>query len=88
MTTIFNRVKRIIIDQLGVDEETVTPSASFAYDFNADSADLAEMVIEIEREFSTGKQPLTISDDEFTNDISTVQDLVDFISDRVIDDNS
>lgn len=88
MTTIYNRVKKIIVDQLGVDEESVIPSASFAYDFNADSADLAEMVIEIEREFSIDRQPLTISDDEFTNDIYTVQDLVDFISDRVIDDNS
>jgi len=84
--TIYERVKRIIIEQLGVDEESVVPSASFTYDFNADSADLAEMLVEVEREFSTAKQPLEISDDEFTNDIFTVQDLVDFISDRVAED--
>ena len=86
MATIYERVKRIIIEQLGVDEESVELSSSFAYDFNADSADLAEMLVEIEREFSTTKLPLVISDNEFTNEIFTVQDLVDFISDRVAED--
>ncbi len=83
--SIYERIKRIIIEQLGVDEESVSPTASFTYDFNADSADLAEMLAEIENEFSTPKQRLEITDSEFTNDIFTVQDMVDFISDRVID---
>lgn len=86
MPTIYERVKRIIVEQLGIDEESVVPTASFTYDFNADSADLAEMLVEIEKEFSTTKQRLEISDDEFTNDIFTVQDMVEFISDRVAED--
>ncbi|HAV10303.1 MAG TPA: acyl carrier protein [Dehalococcoidia bacterium] len=86
MSTIYERVKRIIVEQLGVDEELVTPTSSFTYDFNADSSDLAEMLVEIEKEFSTAKQRLEISDAEFTNDIYTVQDMVDFISDGVAED--
>jgi len=88
VATIYERLKRIIVDQLGVDEEAITPSASFADDFNADSSDLAEMIIVIEKEFSTGKQPLIISDDEFTHNIFIVQDLIDYLSDRVIDEDS
>ena len=47
----FERIREIIVEQLGVDEEVVTPNASFEKDLNADSLDLFEMVIAVEDEF-------------------------------------
>ena len=45
MATIFERVKRIIVEQLGVKDEEVTPKSSFIEDFNADSLDLVELMM-------------------------------------------
>ena len=47
----FERVKKIIVDQLGVEEETVTPEASFVDDLGADSLDTVELVMALEEEF-------------------------------------
>jgi len=52
LATVFERVKAIIVEQLGVKEEEVTPSASFVEDFNADSLDLVELIMALEEEFS------------------------------------
>ncbi|MDK2925579.1 MAG: acyl carrier protein, partial [Bacillota bacterium] len=49
--SIFDRVKEIIVDQLGVDEEAVTPEASFVDDLGADSLDIVELVMALEEEF-------------------------------------
>ncbi|MCD5412502.1 MAG: acyl carrier protein, partial [Dehalococcoidia bacterium] len=51
MATVFERVRKIIVEQLGVEEEEVTPEASFADDLNADSLDLVELVMAFEEEF-------------------------------------
>ena len=85
MSTILERLKKIIVEQLGVDEESVVPSASFAYDLNADSSDLAELITAIEEEFSTPKRKLEIPDED-TESIAIVQDLIDYLGDFVLED--
>ena len=85
MATILERLKKLIVEQLGVDEESVVPSASFAYDLNADSSDLAELIAIIEEEFSVPKHKLEISDEDMER-ITTVQDIIDLLHDYALDD--
>ncbi|MFN8557695.1 MAG: acyl carrier protein [Dehalococcoidia bacterium] len=85
MATVFERVRKIIVDQLGVEEEEVTPSASFVDDLNADSLDLVELIMSMEEEFSSDSNPVEISDED-AEKIATVQDAVDYIKDRGIED--
>ena len=82
MATVFQRVKKIIVNQLGVDESEVVPSASFVDDLNADSLDLVELIMAIEEEFSQEGQTLEISDED-AEKIVTVQDTVDYVKDRI-----
>jgi acyl carrier protein len=67
------KVKSIIVEQLGVEEDEVTPAASFAEDLGADSLDQVELVMALEEEFN-----LEISDEE-AEKIKTVQDAVSYI---------
>ena len=85
MATVFERVRKIIVDQLGVDEEDVLPPASFVDDLNADSLDLVELIMSMEEEFSTGDRTVEISDED-AEKITTVQDAVDYIKDHGIED--
>ena len=85
MTTISERLKKIIAEQLGVDEESIVPSASLVDDLNVDSSDLAELITAIEQEFSTPQQKLQISDED-TERITTVQDIIDYLRDYIIED--
>ena len=73
MSDVFERVKRIIVDRLGVDESEVTPEASFKDDLGADSLDIVELVMELEDEFD-----LEISDED-AEKITTVGEVVDYI---------
>lgn len=73
----FDRLKKIIVEQLGVDEEEVVPSASFVEDLNADSLDLVELIMSFEEEFG-----MEISDEE-AEKIITVQDAADYIREHV-----
>jgi acyl carrier protein len=68
-----DKVKSIIVEQLGVDEEEVTPDASFVDDLGADSLDTVELVMALEEEFET-----EIPDEE-AEKITTVQQAVDYI---------
>ena len=68
------KVKEIIADQLGVDENQVTASASFIEDLGADSLDTVELVMALEEEFD-----IEISD-ESAEKISKVQDAIDYIN--------
>jgi acyl carrier protein len=68
-----DKVKSIIVEQLGVDEEEVTPDASFVDDLGADSLDTVELVMALEEEFET-----EIPDEE-AEKIATVQQATDYI---------
>ncbi len=85
MATVFERVRALIVEQLGVDEEEVTPSASFVDDLNADSLDLVELIMSIEEEFSGDGTEMEISDED-AEKIQTVQDAIDYLKDQGIDD--
>jgi len=82
---VFDRVRKIIVEQLGVEEREVVPTASFVDDLGADSLDLVELIMSIEEVFSTPSQKLEIPDED-AEKIVTVQDAVDYIKDLGIDD--
>ena len=77
MATVFERLKKIIVDQLGVDESEVVPSASFVEDLNADSLDLVELIMSLEEEFK-----MQISDED-AEKITTVQEAEDYIEEHL-----
>lgn len=85
MATVYERVRALIVDQLGVEDEQVTPNASFVDDLNADSLDLVELIMSIEEEFSKDGAQIEISDED-AEKIATVQDAIDFIHDQGIED--
>ncbi|WP_375058438.1 acyl carrier protein [Zobellella sp. DQSA1] len=74
MSNIEERVKKIIVEQLGVKEEEVIPAASFVDDLGADSLDTVELVMALEEEFDT-----EIPDEE-AEKITTVQAAIDYIN--------
>ena len=53
MATTYDRLKKLIVEQLGVEEDEVKPEASFVDDLNADSLDLVELIMSLEEEFGT-----------------------------------
>ncbi len=85
MATIFERVKEMIVEQLGVDNEEVVPSASFVDDLGADSLDLVELIMSLEEEFSDSSKKIEIPDED-AEKILTVQDAVDYIRDLGVQD--
>jgi acyl carrier protein len=85
VATVYERVRRIVVEQLGVEEDEVVPSASFVDDLNADSLDLVELIMSLEEEFSGENQTVEISDVD-AEKIVTVQDAVDYIKDKGIED--
>ena len=78
MATIFERVRGLIVEQLGVEEDEVTSNASFVDDLNADSLDLVELIMSIEEEFSKDGQNMEISDED-AEKIRTVQDAMNYV---------
>ena len=78
MAIVYERMKAIVTDKLGVDGDSVVPAASFQDDLNADSLDLAELIMAFEEQFSTEGNEIKISDEE-AGQIVTVQDAVDFL---------
>ncbi|HTN43525.1 MAG TPA: acyl carrier protein [Nitrospiria bacterium] len=77
MAAVDEKVKKIIVEQLGVDEEDVTPDASFVDDLGADSLDTVELVMAFEEEFG-----IEIPDED-AEKILTVQNVMDYIKERV-----
>ena len=73
MSDISSRVKAIIVDKLGVDENEVVDGASFTNDLGADSLDTVELIMEFEKEFD-----IQIPDDQAEN-IATVGKAINFI---------
>jgi acyl carrier protein len=77
VASIEQRVKEIIVEQLGVEEDEVSPEASFVDDLGADSLDTVELVMAFEEEFN-----IEIPDEEAEH-IATVQDAIDYIKANV-----
>ena len=78
MATVFERVRKIIAEQLGVEESEINPQTSFVDDLNADSLDLVELIMSFEEEFSKGGKSMEISDED-AEKIVAVQDAVNYI---------
>lgn len=70
---LFNSIKQMIVDQLGVDEDTITEDSSFVDDLNADSLDMVELVMAMEQEFD-----IEIPDD-VAEKVATVKDAVEYV---------
>ncbi len=85
MATTYERVRALIVEQLGVDESQVTPNASFVDDLNADSLDLVELIMSMEEEFSGDGTDIEISDED-AEKIQSVQDALDYLHDLGIED--
>ena len=85
MTTVFERLRSIVVEQLGVDEAEVVPTASFVNDLGADSLDLVELIMAIEEGFTTPAQKVTIPDED-AEKIVTVQDAIDYLKDLGVKD--
>jgi acyl carrier protein len=77
MSNVLERVTKIIVDRLGVDESKVTPEATFKEDLGADSLDVVELVMELEDEFG-----LQFSDED-SEKIVTVGDAVSYIESKL-----
>lgn len=73
MSNIAERVKKIIVDKLGVEESQVTPEASFTNDLGADSLDTVELIMEFEKEFN-----ISIPDEQAEN-IATVGQAIEYL---------
>lgn len=74
---VFDKVKEIIVEQLGVAETAITPDASFIDDLGADSLDIVELIMALEEEFD-----LEIPDSD-AEKVVTVGDVVEYIKDNV-----
>ena len=85
MTTVYDRVKAIVVDKLGKDDDVVTETASFIDDLEADSLDLVELIMAFEEEFSIDGSPLEISDEDAAN-ITTVNDAVTYLKEHGVAD--
>ncbi len=77
MSDVLERVTKIVVDRLGVDETEVIPSANFKEDLGADSLDVVELVMQLEDEFE-----MEISDED-AEKIATVGDAVSYIESQV-----
>jgi acyl carrier protein len=86
MATIFDRLKSVVVEQLGVEEDEVVPSASFTDDLGADSLDLVELMMALEEEFSDSSRKIEIPDED-AEKILTIQDTVEYLRDLNIKDD-
>ena len=77
MTTVYERVKAVVVDKLGVNEADVHEETSFVEDLNADSLDLVELIMAFEEEFN-----LEIPDED-AEKIATVGAAIQYIKDKV-----
>ena len=85
MATVLERVKKVVVDRLSVEEDKVVPEARFTDDLEADSLDLVELIMALEEEFSEGGTTLEIPDEDAEN-ILTVQSAIDYLKSKGIKD--
>ena len=86
MSTVYDRVRAIVVDKLDVDEDGVTESSSFSEDLNADSLDLVELIMAFEEEFTTDGNQVEISDED-AGQIQTLNDAVIYLKNLGISDD-
>jgi acyl carrier protein len=79
-------VKNIAAEQLGVEEKDIVPQSSFVNDLGADSLDLVELILSLEKEFSDPKDPFEIPDED-AEKILTIQNAVDYIKSKGVKDS-
>ncbi len=85
MATVYERVKRVVVDKLSVDEDAVVSEASFVDNLDADSLDLVELIMALEEEFSDSGSKIEISDSE-AEQIHTVEDAVNYLKGHGVQD--
>jgi len=85
VATIFERLRKIVVEQLGVEAEEVVPSANFVDDLGADSLDLVELIMSLEEEFSNPDRKIEIPDED-AEKIVTVQDTIDYLKNLGVED--
>jgi acyl carrier protein len=79
MATVFERLRKVIMEQLDVEEKDVNISTSLVDDLDADSLDLVELITAIEEEFSVSGTSIEISDED-AEQIMTVQSAVNYLN--------
>jgi acyl carrier protein len=79
VATVPERIKKVIVNQLGVAETDVVPTAGFTEDLGADSLDLVELIMALEEEFSTPEHKVSVPDED-ADKLKTVQDVIDYIT--------
>jgi acyl carrier protein len=84
VATAFEKMKKLVVEQLGVEEKDVVPTASFVEDLGADSLDLVELIMQFEEAFSTPERKLEIPD-EAAEKIITIQDALDYLKEQGIE---
>ncbi len=85
MATVLERVKKVVVEQLGVEDKDVVPTASFIDDLGADSLDLVELIMALEEEFSSPGKKVEIPD-AAAEKLITVQDALDYLKDLGVSD--
>ena len=85
MATVFERLRKVIVDQLDVEEKDVTMSTSLVEDLEADSLDLVELITAIEEEFNASGENIEISDED-AEQMITVQSAVKYLNEHGIKD--
>jgi acyl carrier protein len=84
VATVFDKIKAIVVEQLGIEAKDVIPTASFVEDLGADSLDLVELIMSLEETFSTPDRKVEIPD-EAAEKIVTIQDAIDFLKEQGIE---
>ena len=85
MATIYERLRKIVVEQLGVEAEEVVPSANFIDDLGADSLDLVELIMSLEEEYSNPSGKIEIPDED-AEKILTIQDVIDYLKNLGVED--
>ena len=85
MATVFERLRKVIVEQLDVEEKDVKLSTSLVDDLDADSLDLVELITAIEEEFSVSGKSIEISDED-AEQMLTVQSAVNYLNEHGIKD--
>jgi acyl carrier protein len=85
MARLFDKIKKILVDELGVESSSIEPSASFIDDLNMDPDDLAEFFTTIEDSFSKPGNKFEIPEKD-SDGLTTIQDMIDYLQEAGVED--